>query len=575
VLGFVALYPVMTAALWVAGGIMFKLIDERGLESGDATSDYDDPRSRAHTVPRVPRHGRSGCEPSVWREPTTPGRRLRSRVLGGTMQRASRRTICTITATAALACGAAPAAAGGRAHAAQADSEVVTLDRDLVRLNTVNPPGATASVAEYMRARLAPLGFEVDVIQTPDPGKAHVIARLRSANPTGKPVLLCAHADTVGVEREFWSADPFAGVIRGDYLYGRGSLDDKGGIAVFAAAAMRLARAKVPLTRDIVLVFEADEEGGEHGIEWLADTHWDKLDAAFSLNEGGIMSTGDDDRVNLAAVTVRDKISLSVVLRTRGTSTHSSRPEPPSAIDRLARALTRISRHRSVPRLSSLTRTYFRALARASEGTQALDLRRLAAARDSGEIERIGRRVVRRSAYGSLLNALIHTTFTNTIVDGGIRSNVIPGGAEATVNMRLLPGVSGEQAVRELRRAIDDPKVKIVVGSDDESAAEVFRGVRERQRMAASSTDSELYSALAREVRRQYRGAVVTPALYEAATDAGPWRQRGIPVYGIRPYRVSATDLENMHGIDERVSVTGLNQGTDMVERILRAVATR
>ena len=168
----------------------------------------------------------------------------------------------------------------------------------------------------------------------------------------------------------------------------------------------------------------------------------------------------------------------------------------------------------------------------------------------------------------------MRTTFTNTIVEGGFRSNVIPGGAEATVNMRLLPGVSGEQAVRELRRTIDDPRVEIEVGSDDETAAEVYESVRERQRIAASSTGTDLFAALAREVKRQYPGTVVTPALYEAATDAGPWRERGIPVYGIRPYPAPSEDLERMHGIDERVSVSGLNEGVDMVERILRKVAT-
>ena len=467
----------------------------------------------------------------------------------------------------------APAAGASGARLTQSDSEVIVLTRDLVRLNTSNPPGDEAQVATYMRERLAPLGFETDVIQTPMPGKAHLIARLRSANPTGKPVLLSAHADTVGVEPELWSVDPFAGVIRGDYLYGRGSFDDKGGIAVFAAAAMRLARAQVPLTRDIVLVFEADEEGGDFGIEWLAENHWDKLDAAYSLNEGGIMSADRAGRVRLAAVTVRDKISLSVTLRTRGVSTHSARPEPPNAIDRLSRALARISRHRSTPKLSRLVRPYLRAVAAAGGGRQAADLRRLARARGDA-IERVGRRVIRRSEYGSLLSALMRTTFTNTIVEGGFRSNVIPGGAEATVNMRLLPGVTGEQAVRELRRAIDDPAVEVVVGGDGETPAEVFQSVRERQRIAASSTRTDLYAALAREIRAQHRGAVVTPALYEAATDAGPWRERGIPVYGLRPYRATATDLRNMHGVDERVSITGLNQGVDMVERILRAVAT-
>jgi acetylornithine deacetylase/succinyl-diaminopimelate desuccinylase-like protein len=489
------------------------------------------------------------------------------------MHRASRLAASTIVPLVCLGLGlAGPAAGAPPAGAAQADSEVVTLDRDLVRLNTVNPPGNEAQVANYMRDRLAPLGFEVDVVQTPAPGKAHLIARLRSADPIGKPVVLSAHADTVGVERDLWSVDPFAGTIRGDFLYGRGSFDDKGGIAVFAAAAMRLARAHVPLKRDIVLVFEASEEGGDYGIDWLAEQAWDKLDAAYSINEGGIIST-ERGRPQLAAVTVRDKISFSVVIRTRGVSTHSSRPQPPSAIDRLARALARISRYRSNPTLSPLTRTYFRALARSEKGRQAADLRRLARARTSAQIERIGRRVIRRSDFGPLLSAVMRTTFTNTIVDGGIRSNVIPGAAEATVNMRLLPGVTGEQAVRELRRIVDDRRVKIVVGSDDQTPAEAFKSVRERQRIAASSTNTDLYRALKHEVAAQYPGTVVTPALYEAATDAEPWRQRGIPVYGLRPYPASADVLTDMHGIDERVSIKALNQGTDMVERILRAVA--
>ena len=182
--------------------------------------------------------------------------------------------------------------------------------------------------------------------------------------------------------------------------------------------------------------------------------------------------------------------------------------------------------------------------------------------------------MIRRSDFGPLISALLRTTFTNTIVEGGFRSNVIPGGAEATVNMRLLPGVSGERAVRELRRTIADRRVKIEVGSDDESAAEVYASVRKRQRIAASSTRTDLYAALAREIKRQYPGTVVTPALYEAATDAGPWRERGIPVYGLRPYLASSNDLVRMHGIDERVSIRALDQGTDMVERVLRSVAT-
>jgi hypothetical protein len=162
------------------------------------------------------------------------------------MSRARSSTVALAVAATALAVAAAPAAAAPTAAAAQADTDVVTLDRDLVRLDTSNPPGNELAVAEHMRDRLAPLGFEVEVVQTPTPGKAHLIARLPSVDPVGKPVLLSAHADTVGVERDLWSVDPFAGAIRGGYLYGRGSFDDKGGIAVFAAAAIRLAQTKMP-----------------------------------------------------------------------------------------------------------------------------------------------------------------------------------------------------------------------------------------------------------------------------------------------------------------------------------------
>jgi hypothetical protein len=129
------------------------------------------------------------------------------------------------------------------------------------------------------------------------------------------------------------------------------------------------------------------------------------------------MSTDDQERVNLAAVTVRDKISLSVGLETRGVSSHWSRSQPPSAIDRLARVLARISHPRGTPQLTALTRRYFRALANASGGRQARDLRQLARARDSRTIERIGRRVIRRSDFGPLLTAVMRTAFTSTIID--------------------------------------------------------------------------------------------------------------------------------------------------------------
>jgi acetylornithine deacetylase/succinyl-diaminopimelate desuccinylase-like protein len=474
-------------------------------------------------------------------------------------------------AAVAAACAAlalfAPATAGAQ------ESEVLGLLRELVRVNTSNPPGNEAAVAELLRARLAPLGFEAEVIPTPAPGKAHLVARLRAANPREEPILLAGHIDTVVVERPLWTVDPFAGIVRGDYLLGRGALDFKGGLAAFTVAAMRLARERVPLTRDVILLAEADEEGGSYGTTWLAENHWDKIAAGVSLNEGGWIFQDRRGRPRLMSVTTIDKNSLSVTLRTRGTSTHSSRPLPDSAIDRLVRALRRVAAHDTAPRLTRTARRYLRAWAAAFGGATGRDLRRLLATERPAVRRRIADRLKRRR-FGELFDGLVRNLFVPTIVGGGFRANVLPGTAEATVNMRMLPGQRPRPLLRELRRVIGDPAVRVTpIATGDNSVEETLDAFDERARQAPSRTNTALYRSLAREARRQWRGIRVTPALFEAGTDAVPWRRRGIPVYGVYPYPISHEELVRMHGNDERVPIRSLEQGTDMLTRVLRDVA--
>lgn len=134
---------------------------------------------------------------------------------------------------------------------------------ELIRVDTSNPPGDEAKVAELLALKFEPLGFEIDVIPTPQEGKAHFVARLRG-DGSRKPVLLAAHADVVGVEREKWTFDPFAGTIDDGFVFGRGALDFKGGLAVFARAAMMLAENQIPLARDVIFLAEAGGDRGSH-----------------------------------------------------------------------------------------------------------------------------------------------------------------------------------------------------------------------------------------------------------------------------------------------------------------------
>ena len=448
--------------------------------------------------------------------------------------------------------------------------------KELVQVNTSNPPGNEALVAELLRTRLAPLGFQVEIVPTPAAGKAHLIARLPATAPSGeKPLLLAGHEDVVGVERPLWSVDPFAGVVQGDRLYGRGALDFKGGLAAFTVAAMRLAREAAPRTRDLILLAEADEEGGSYGTTWLAENHWAKIDASESINEGGWIFANRSGGARLMGITTIDKNSLSVTFSTRGTSTHSSRPLRDSALRRLVRALDRVERYDTAPRITPTARTYLRAWARDASAKTARRLRALTTTRRPAVRRRLADRL-RDGRWGELFDGLVRNIFVPTIVGGGFRANVLPGTAQATVNMRMLPGQKPRPLMRELRRAVADPQVQITpIVSGDATVEETLDTFDERAAQAPSTTDTDLYRTLVREGRRQWPGVEVTPALFEAGTDATPWRQRGIPVYGVYPYPITNADLKAMHGNDERVPIAALEQGTDMLTRVLQDALRR
>ena len=373
-------------------------------------------------------------------------------------------------------------------------------------------------------------------------------------------MLLAAHADVVGVEREKWTLDPFAGTVRDGYVFGRGALDFKGGLAVFAEAVLRLAERKVPLSRDVIFVAEADEEGGRYNTTWLAESHWPKIDAEFALNEGGWIIKGADGRVRYVSISTADKSSVPVIVTARGTSTHSSMPRPDSAIFALSRAMARLSAYETDVQLLPLTRRFFETLAKTSTPPLSTHFRNLLGV-DPGLVRAADRAI----SADPLLHALLRNTLAPVLLNAGFRSNVIPGSAEATINLRLLPGVDPQDVVRELQRVIADPQVEVRLSNPAAGASKT----------PPSSEDTDLYRALEREARVAFPGAEVTPYLFQAGTDAGAWRSRGVPVYGIYPYPIDADDLTRMHGNDERVSVESLRQGTEMIYRTLVAVAAR
>lgn len=449
--------------------------------------------------------------------------------------------------------GAAPLAA----QVASGDPTAALL-QELIRANTSNPPGNERRVAEVLLPHFRALGIDAKIIPTPDSTKGVFIARLKG-DGSKRPVLIAAHEDVVGVEREKWSVEPFAGLEKDGHIYGRGAVDFKGGMAVFARAVMMLAEQKIPLSRDVIFLAEADEEGGgSYSTSWLAREHWNEIDAEFALNEGGWIMKAPDGHVRYVSISTADKRSLPLKVTARGTSTHSSMPRPDNAIFALSRALAKISTYETPLTITPDQRQFILTLAKTSTPPMSTYYRDL-----------VGNDPVKAKAADKviskdpLMHSLVRNTLAPTLINGGFRVNVIPGSAEATINLRMIPGSDPAQLIETLKRVVADTAIQFSLNSATYGSN------------APSPTTTDLYRALEKSAKAVFPGVEVTPYLFQAGTDAGAWRSKGIPVYGIYPYPIDDDELSRMHGNDEKVSIASLKQGTEMIYKTLVEVAGR
>ena len=461
---------------------------------------------------------------------------------------------CVVLA-APSAVARAQSAEGRRAAARQPDwdavrDETVRHLRRLIQLNTVNPPGNEITVARYLDSTLRSAGIETHLFE-PAPGRAAFIARLKG-NGTKRPVLLMAHMDVVGVEPDQWTVDPFAAVEKDGYVYGRGAIDDKGMLAANLVTMLLLKRNVIDaggsLQRDVVLVANSDEEaGGDWGMGWLIANKPDLIRAEFALNEGGRTRVVNGRPLYLA-VQNTEKVAHNVRVIAKGPGGHASVPLSGNAISRLARAMATIAAHEEPVRINPTTRVFFSELSAVWPNPAE---RRAMADVASRDVRRIARGARVLSAI-PIYNAVLRNGISPTLIDGGIRTNVIPTEATANLNIRTLPGQSIDSVVTRLRRAVADKQVSFEVDRDTIDAP-------------ASSFRSPMFTAIADAVRSVDSTLTVVPYMSTGATDSARLRAWGVQTYGVLPFPLAQDDEERMHGNDERVPVASLLFGTKVI----------
>lgn len=422
----------------------------------------------------------------------------------------------------------------------------------LLRINTTNPPGNELASARYLAHILEAEGIPAEVLESA-PGRGVVIARLRSS-PLPDPsraLLLLGHMDVVGVQKERWSVDPFGGTIQNGYLYGRGAIDDKGMVIANLATLVGLKRAGVHLNRDVIFLAEGDEEqSGEFGIDFAINKHWEKIAAGFAINEGGRVMA-KNGKVQYVGVQASEKIPVNVEVIASGPSGHASMPRKDNAVVHLAAAVAKIGAYEAPAQPNTVTRRYFEQLARIEDPELAKWMRAL----ETPERMEHAARVI--SEANPTWNSMLRDSIAPTMLRAGIRSNVVPSEARATLNIRLLPGDSIEGLVEELKKLVSDPQIRFEV----ERAA--------RPPAPPSSIESELYRSIERTTAEVFPGAIVMPLMSTGATDSAQLRLRNVQAYGLLPFPLTDEDDRRMHADDERIPLGAFRKGIEYLYRVV------
>jgi acetylornithine deacetylase/succinyl-diaminopimelate desuccinylase-like protein len=420
----------------------------------------------------------------------------------------------------------------------------------IIRMDTQNPPGNEMQVARYLDSTLKAAGIETFLFE-PAPGRGSLVARIRGSGAK-QPLIIMGHMDVVGVEREHWSVDPFGGVVKDGYLYGRGAIDDKGMLAANLETMLLLKRLVVDrggtLSRDVVMIANSDEEAnGDFGMGWLIANHPELVKAEFALNEGGRTRIVRGAPLYVA-VQNTEKVSHVVKVTAHGPGGHASVPLAGNAILRLGRALAGIGAHREPVQLMATTREFFGQLSMVWPERGERQAMADVSSRDPGRVQRGARALARIPVF----DAVLRNGISATLVDGGIRSNVIPTEASATLNVRTLPGQSLDSVIGRLKRAVGDSRVEFTVVERSPDAP-------------ASDFQSPMFAAIAESVKELNPAMVVVPYLSTGATDSARLRQMGMQAFGILPFPMDQNDEDRMHGNDERVPLESLHFGTRLI----------
>lgn len=421
--------------------------------------------------------------------------------------------------------------------------------QQLLRFDTTNPPGDEATCVGYIRALLAEAGIEATILAR-DPARPNLLARL-AGRGDAPPLLLYGHVDVVTTTGQPWTHPPFAGEIADDFIWGRGTLDMKGAVAMMLAAFLRAKAEAADLPGDVLLAVLSDEEAsGGYGADYLVTEHADRFTGVrYALGEFGGFTTYLGPR-RLYPIMVAEKRFCQIKATVRGPGGHGSLPMHGGTAAKLAELLRRLDQRRLPVHVTPPVARMVAAIAATQPAPAALLLRQLLRPALTDRVLGL------LGAHGATFDPLLHNTVNATLIAGGDKVNVIPSEIAVEMDGRLLPGQTSADLLAEVRALVGDLADVEVKYAEDGATAPLRMG---------------LFATLADILRAADPGGIPVPLVLPAVTDGRHFSRLGIQTYGFTPMKLPAGfDFTRLlHAADERIPVAAVAFGADAIHAAL------
>ncbi len=416
--------------------------------------------------------------------------------------------------------------------------------RRLIQFDTTNPPGREAACVGYINELLIAAGFETTLLDR-DPERPNLIARL-AGEGSGPPLLLYGHVDVVTTAGQVWQHPPFEGRLVDGFVWGRGALDMKGGVAMLLSAFLRARSESLRPAGDVVLAILSDEEAnGDHGARFLVEHHAGLFDGIrYAIGEFGGFTMPVGGRM-FYPIQVAEKQICGLKATIRGPGGHGALPMRGGAMPSLGRVIGELDRHHLPVRVTPVARQMIEAIAGALRPPLSLILRSLLSPRRAdGVLALLGER-------GRMFSPLLRNTVNATIVRGGEKINVIPSEIVLEMDGRLLPGCGPDEVIAELRPILGD-------------GIELAELNVARQNPGPASPDMGMFDLLAGILRDADPAGIPVPYLMPGATDGRFFSRLGIQTYGFLPMRLpeGMNFSRLVHAADERIPAEAVEFGT-------------